>query len=203
MVSRVAKNLFYGESFYRVVHPRTRPVGVDVADVGRIQFSFGNGDTHGGNAAVGIIWFVGDAKRIARTTETTQFRQRNAAPFAAMFGVFQDKKRRPFAQHKAIAVAVERTTCAPVIIVVFGQNTQQTKRQHIAWIGHRVATTCHHHIALPVFYFVKGFANGLTRRCASRCQGLAVALNVVLDRQMGRNEVRNGFDGHQWVRIVH
>ena len=103
----LAEDALDGRRFHQVVEPRAGAVGVDVIDVVTIDAGLaqGLGDGPGGAAASGIG--LGHRVGVEAAAQAQHLGVNRRAALPGMFQFLQHQHAGPFAEHEAVALAVE------------------------------------------------------------------------------------------------
>ena len=108
---------------------------------------------------------------------------------AACLGVFQffeDEHAGPFAEHEAVAVAVERPAGLLRIVVALGEGPHAGKAAEAHRRDRGFAAAGDHHVGIVVLNRLEGVADGVGGAGAGRGHGIVRSAQAELDRDVAR-----------------
>ena len=188
-VRRVAEGRLESERFDFVVGLGTGAVGVDVPDVVRLQTGVAESVAHGTNRAPPLGVRVGHRVSIAGGAVAGELGVDGGAAGFRMLQLFEDQHATAFAQHKTIAVEVERPARLFRCGATGRQCRQQVEPRHAERADHAVRSPGHHHIGIAVADQFSRFTDGLGTGGASRQRGAVRPAQIELVREVSRRGV--------------
>ena len=107
-VGIIAEHPLDGQCFDFIVQHGARAVSINIADLFRLIVGIFQCQIHATGGAAPFGMHVGNAEGILRGAVTCQLGQNFRAAALGMFQRFENDHGRPFADHKAISIAIER-----------------------------------------------------------------------------------------------
>ena len=182
--------MFDGRGFHDVVQAGTGAVGVDIVDIGRVNFCFPERQPHRKGRPLPVGLRPRQAIGIERRTVPGDLSINLRPTSLGVLKAFHDQDRGPFSQHKAVTSAIKRPRDLRRLSV------RPTHRVH-GRVGHQhqgvepaIAAPSHHHIGIAPANQPKRLAHRLGTSCAGCDNGVIGPHGPVHDRKMGGRHVR-------------
>jgi len=168
LVGPFAEDLLDRQRLHLVVDVGARAMGVDVVDrIGtEAGVSEGHADAGGGSAA---LWVgVGDSVGISRRAVADHLAVDIRPPPPGVLEVFEHDHCRPFAEHEAVPLVVERPAGPLWLVVAGGEGGEQVEAGHAEGVDHAVTAAGEHYVGLASADDLYSLADRLARGSAGR-----------------------------------
>lgn len=164
-------------------------VGVDVADVFRLDTGIAQGVGHAAGSAFARVGWRGHVVGVTAHAKADQLGVDGRTARLGMFQLFKHQRTGTVRQHEAVTAFVPRAAGTGRLIVAGRQRTRGTEAAHAQAASGHFGATSDHHVSFTVGDIARGHADAMGAGGAGGGDGVVRPLQAQVDRQETRDHV--------------